>query len=349
MKMSQLASLILVALVVVTVPATAATIHVPDEQPTIQAGIDAASYGDTVLVACGVYYEHDITMKSGVYLKSETGQADCVTIDAERDGRVIYCADVDESTLIEGFTLIGGDGDYGGGFTGGGGMKCERSSPRIANCRFTNNMGLNGGAMFCIDGSNPTLTNCEFTANTSMGGGGGVHLSDSSGTFTDCLFSGNSVFGGGGGMSCSYSSPVLVRCTFSDNHNYLDPGAGLQCYGGSPTLTDCIIAFNTPGQAIYCSGGGASATLTCCDVYGNEGGDWVGCIAGQYGVNGNFSADPMFCMAANPDEPYSLQEDSPCRGMYSPCGQLVGAFGVGCPATSPVENRSWGSIKALYR
>ena len=33
-------------------------IHVPGDQPTIQAGIGAATNGDTVLVAAGIYYEN---------------------------------------------------------------------------------------------------------------------------------------------------------------------------------------------------------------------------------------------------------------------------------------------------
>ncbi len=70
-------------------PVKASVVHVPGDAATIKAGITLASSGDTVLVACGTYNEHNIRMKSGVVLLSETGQPDCVTIDAQHQDRVI--------------------------------------------------------------------------------------------------------------------------------------------------------------------------------------------------------------------------------------------------------------------
>ncbi len=63
----------------------------------------------------------------------------------------------------------------------------------------------------------------------------------------------------------------------------------------------------------------------------------------------NFSADPQFCGAAGDN--YFLQGDSPCAAGQSPLGAqcgLVGALPVGC-GTTPVEEKTWGAIKALYR
>ena len=52
--------------------ASAAVLHVPHGYATIQGGIAAASAGDTVLVAPGVYFEN-VTMKPGVHIHGEPG------------------------------------------------------------------------------------------------------------------------------------------------------------------------------------------------------------------------------------------------------------------------------------
>jgi len=110
-----------------------------------------------------------------------------------------------------------------------------------------------------------------------------------------------------------------------------------------------IVAFSTAGKGVACDGV-SGPVLTCCDVYGNAGGDWLGCIGSQYGINGNFSADPLFCGADLGD--FTLRSDSPCLPGQHPdsydCG-LIGAFSEGCAGPTAVEHTSWSAVKALFR
>jgi len=154
--------------------AGAITIHVPADQPTIQAGIDAAEAGDTVLVACGIYYEHDVVLKSGVVLRSETGEADCVTIDAQQQSRALYGENLDEFTAVEGFTITGGFADEIDYL--GGGLYCTESILRVASCLFiANEAHYRGGGAYCDDSSG-SFVDCEFRENVggTSGGGGGM-------------------------------------------------------------------------------------------------------------------------------------------------------------------------------
>jgi hypothetical protein len=63
----------------------------------------------------------------------------------------------------------------------------------------------------------------------------------------------------------------------------------------------------------------------------------VGRIAKQYGVNGNFSGEPLFCDRDGDD--LRLNPDSPCVPGNHPDGsecELIGALGVGCGIEVPV-------------
>jgi hypothetical protein len=156
----------------------------------------------------------------------------------------------------------------------------------------------------------------------------------------------------GGGLNCyNHSSPTLVNCTFSGNAAIRGDrlAGGMSCFESSrPMLENTIIAFSVEGDAVRCLSG-SIATLTCCDVYGNADGDWTGCIAAQAGVNGNFSADPLFCDPSAGD--FRLQSDSPCLPGNHPLGWncgLVGALGQGCGPVA-LTPQTWARVKARYR
>lgn len=100
-------------------------------------------------------------------------------------------------------------------------------------------------------------------------------------------------------------------------------------YGVRASIVRTIIASAPQGSAVSCNGD-VTFMLSCCDLYGNAGGDWTGCIADQGSIANNLSADPLFCGDHYP-APCTLHSNSPCAG--GPCG-IVGARPIGCGASS---------------
>jgi hypothetical protein len=84
------------------------------------------------------------------------------------------------------------------------------------------------------------------------------------------------------------------------------------------------VASNHGGAGIAAS----AVDISCSDLFGNEGGDWIGELAFELGVNGNICADPIFCDAENGD--LSIRDDSPCAPGHNPDCILTGALPVGC-------------------
>jgi hypothetical protein len=140
------------------------------------------------------------------------------------------------------------------------------------------------------------------------------------------------------------ANPTISECTFFGNAAS-DAGGGIAAYNvAEPTIENTIISFSTDGEAVYCT---STPALVCCDMFGNEGGDWVGCIADQFDVNDNFSEDPLFC---NPNAgDFSIGANSPCAPENNPACGLVGALPVGCDEPTAVEMTTWGRIKAQHR
>ncbi len=214
------------------------------------------------------------------------------------------------------------------------GLWCVSAWPTVVNCFFHDNTAMDGGAIQVQGVSNPTIVDCFFKENIALSGGA-ISTYALGSPIDHCTFAGNTATGGGGGgaMYCgNNTSLVLVNCTLSGN---AATGGG-SCGGGvlvdwnsNIAMENTIIAFSTAGEAVCCSPG-CSATLSCCDLFGNAGGDWVGCVAAQFGLSGNISLDPLFCNAANND--FTLHSTSPCAPFSPPNPEcdLIGAWPVGC-------------------
>jgi predicted outer membrane repeat protein len=257
---------------------------------------------------------------------------------ATNHGGALYCTEGSNPT-VSGCTFT----DLSAGI-GMGVYSTAGSAPAFTDCGFLDSTGPN--VIYCEFGS-PTFTDCVFADNSGQYAGG-LYLHESAAELTGCVFHGNTATGvhrGGGALYCDSAAPVLTNCTFSDNGAEV-AGGTIHCLEGSPWFANCIVAFGISGPAVDCDEGTVNAPLfACCDVYGNAGGDWVGCIAGQGDAGHNMSADPIFC--DRPGGDFTIDATSPCAAAHVPICGLIGALDVECD--SPVENTSWGAIKALYR
>jgi hypothetical protein len=278
---------------------------------------------------------------------------------AARAGGGLCCLDssapiVSNCTFVDN-TAISDTAIFIEGF--GGAIRCQSSSPIFRNCIIASNRANIGGGMSCND-SDPTLENCEFSHNTAdviitfepfaPGVGGGLHLYNSSPTLDYCVFDRNIAINGqnmsyenaaGGGLACYNSSPVLTNCTLYGNtaEKYGESlpglGAGIFLFDSPARIENSIIAYNMGGKGVGCPFDHCSDTLmmptfVCTDIVGNELGDWTDSIAGQEGIDGNFSSHPFFCdpLVGN----LNLWSSSPCTVDNSECGILIGAYDIGC-------------------
>ena len=315
------------------------------DAPTIQAGIDSAAAGDTVLVACGTYYESGIYLDFSIALLSESGTSACATIDAQWNNTVLVLRDCDSTTVVRGFALTHGS-PKGPPPGEAGGMTILFSSPRVIDCTFLDNDGGNGGAVYCGP-SAPIFTNCIFDGNFA-GYGSAICCFSADATIAGCEFIRNEA--AEGTVYCVDCAPTIIGCTFFGNS--AESGGGLFCSSSSaPTVENTIITYSTSGGAVACEGATAAPSLCCCNIYSNTGGDWAGCIAEQSTTNGNFSADPLFCDTTSTD--LSLEDCSPCHPGNHPQGYdwdgIIGACGQGCGCGTVTEPATWGGVKSLFR
>ncbi|MCK4653897.1 MAG: DUF1565 domain-containing protein [Candidatus Cloacimonetes bacterium] len=276
-------TLILIFVFLVTTCLYSTIINIPADQPTIQAGINAAVDADTVLVQSGTYVENInyngklITVASLFLTTQDTSYISQTIIDGNQNGIVVIIGSgVDSTAVLSGFTITNGYAGAGAGINCsnssptlqnitiinntayllegsvagyGGGISCWDSSPILQNVTITGNSSYNGGGIYCYN-SSPILQNVTITGNSveygfaNRGNGGGIYCAGTSPSLLNVTITGNSAERNGGGIYCAGTSPSLVNVTITDNSASYD-GGGILCNNSSLSLENVTITGNT--------------------------------------------------------------------------------------------------------
>ena len=316
------------------------------DAPTIQAGIDVANPDDIIELADGTFVgpgNRDIDyLGKAITVRSASGNAEFCIISGEDLGRGFHIHSGEgNDSVLENVTVAGGNGETAGG------IYVRQASPTIRGCSIYDNSSFGAfGSGVSFAQSTAILEDCFIAMNSGMCTAG-VSLApqiycfeQADVTLRNCVITAGWSWPtpDGPAVEVTSASPSFISCTIVGNMSY-----AIGALGGSTSITlqNTIIAYNT-GEAVRCSEG-ATATASCCDLFHNWGGDWVGCLAGQGDLRGNFWAPPLFCVGD-----FRLQSVSPCAPPgITGCG-LVGALPVGCGPVA-LKRATWGVIKGMYR
>ncbi len=224
-------------------------INVPGDHSTIQAALNAAQTGDTVLVQPGTYYENifwpDV---NGIKLIS-AGDSSNTIIDGGGTSSVIYMnpttATIDTTTVIEGFKITNG-----GGVTFGGGFFVQNASPIILNMLIDQNTATDRGGGLYLRYSESIIKSSSITDNEAPFGGG-IWNQNSSTLMSHLVISRNIGWSKGGGMFVSSGSVTLKNMKIMNNRAGSD-GGGLWL-SGNVSMTTLLIVENsgTNGGGIF--------------------------------------------------------------------------------------------------
>ncbi len=296
---------------------SATIINIPDDYSTIQAGIDASSDGDSVLVQPGGYYENLTIEEKNITIFSANGSSETtISVNEFWNVSIINSPYV----ILEGFFIA--SSYYTGSGSVYGGVKIENSNTEIndleikyhqqgegirisnnsnvfiSDVEITNNLGM---GIIVGSGSTVTANNIEILNN----GDSGIYVAnDCNVIISKALIAENSAQYYGGGLQCYGNSQVeLINVTISDNiapDQY--PGDGLFVFNGCSLQVMNSIIWMNGDEEIY--GDGVSVFYS--DIYNG----WTG------SGNQNISVNPLFIDSSQSN--YMLTIDSPCINTGNP-------------------------------
>ena len=273
----------------------------------VQPALTDASSGDEIWVAEGTYkvstdFERSSTfsMKSGVALyggfsggeidkdnRDFTSGLNATILSGNTSSNnspllayhTVTADGVDETAILDGFVVTGGNADGTGVDSTGGALKIINANLTVLNCWISGSATNGGAGAYIGAGSNPTFEDCTFRFSNAVAfdSTGGALLVDgsSSATVSRCKFDGNNAEFGGGIYCASDSTVTVTDCVFEKNTATKDAG-GVYYAGSTGKIENCTFeesgGFQISGAVIYIAGG--SLEVVRC-TFTRNGGQWV--------------------------------------------------------------------------
>ncbi len=236
---------------------------------------------------------------------------------------------IDDSAVLDGFTIVAGyanggsPNDRGAGIylsnafpalrnlsmmqnfaAMGGGIYNDTGSPNLQRVTFDSNSASTGGAGMWNQAGDPRLTGCTFSNNTASGEGGGLFSQSGWPHIEETKFISNVGTRGGGFSNWPGGSSYLDSCEFRGNQATSDVGGAVLDYTGKLRLNNVTMTANTAPSA----GGGIyifdvnTVTIRNSILWANTNGSISGAAAtvsnsivqGGYSGTAIVNADPLF-------------------------------------------------------
>ncbi|MFG0284845.1 MAG: right-handed parallel beta-helix repeat-containing protein [Phycisphaerales bacterium JB039] len=243
------------------------TIRVPSpEAMTIQAGVDLAASGDTVIISPGTHTgegNREIQLRGkAITITSDKRLGLRPVIDLERQGRAFYVIRGEgPDTIIDGLIIRNGLREWKGGA-----IHIRDSSPTIRDCDFIDCENPLGGAIYA-ENSGVVIEGCVFRGCGSkklLAAGGAAALAGGCATIAGCVFEGN-FSDSGGAVWMSQAVPKLLGCVFEGSG--ARSGGALYAEDSRVTVSDSHFVKNTAwifpdaaGGAVFANGGSLAFT-----------------------------------------------------------------------------------------
>ncbi len=212
-------------------------------QVWVAAGTYQPGQGQSFMLSSGVKVYGGFPATGNPSMGDRNFTANATILQGNNAG-VVYGQSLSTSTVFDGFTVTGGQRQYGGG------MDIEQSSLRMENLILKNNTAEFAGGMYLVNCTS-YLKNISIFENTTTGSYGGLHIQSSTGDeyMENVIVRDNTCNGTGGGVSLSSGARVHF-VNFLVSGNTAAYGGGILAFDSRIRITNATVSGNSANSGV---------------------------------------------------------------------------------------------------